>query len=496
MKKIAVIVMTLTLCLACSGALALSVTGLETESVTREWETSSFFTRMQELTGIAVEARAVYEEEDYEKLIASMIKGDIGSDVLFKAALTREEEYALMESGAVIDLAPLIDEYMPNLSALLAAHPEWKEIITLDDGRIASLPLINQAERQVLVWINAAWLDKLGVAMPTTLDELTQALEAIKAGDPNGNYKADEIAADLLGVFEMRWLLPYFGIVADDYNLAHNESGEIVFAPELPAYREFIALLRDWNERGLLGSEAFTGTHTALAYSSAEDDDEEKAVVSGLLVSVTPYTTVSVDATMDYEPVILAAPDGNLYWRDFLGEIWTGCFAVTSACENPGEALAWVDALYSEEGAVLAYAGLEGEDYAYDEQGRWNFITSSMQDITDIRANSLMYTGTTMPGLAPSNFLANVNSDIDVHVLNAGNQVRDFAQQVSPAYALSRENQKKADELAITLGKLVDEGIARFATGEVELTDENYDAWLSEMKAAGSDALVELFQNQ
>ena len=45
------------------------------------------------------------------------------------------------------------------------------------------------------------------------------------------------------------------------------------------------------------------------------------------------------------------------------------------------------------------------------------------------------------------------------------------------------------------MGALVDTGIARFATGEVELTDENYDAWLAELKAAGSDELTALFRN-
>ena len=62
-------------------------------------------------------------------------------------------------------------------------------------------------------------------------------LLAFKASDPNGNFKQDEVAADLIGVYEMRWLLPYFSIVADDSNLARLPDGSLAFAPELPAYR-------------------------------------------------------------------------------------------------------------------------------------------------------------------------------------------------------------------------------------------------------------------
>ena len=39
----------------------------------------------------------------------------------------------------------------------------------------------------------------------------------------------------------------------------------------------------------------------------------------------------------------------------------------------------------------------------------------------------------------------------------------------------------------------MDEGIARFVTGEQDLSDENYDAWLEQLKAAGSDELTSLF---
>ena len=41
---------------------------------------------------------------------------------------------------------------------------------------------------------------------------------------------------------------------------------------------------------------------------------------------------------------------------------------------------------------------------------------------------------------------------------------------------------------------MVDRGIARFATGEVELNDETYVSWLAELKAAGSDELIALYK--
>ena len=160
MKKFAAMMLALCLCVCASGAMAFSLTGLETESVNREWETNLFFQRMTALTGIETSAKAQYTQKDYDKVLDGLLKGEVSTDALFKANLSRAQEIALMDSGALIDLAPYIEECMPNLSALLAEKPEWREVITLEDGRIASLPLINRAERQICVWINQAWLNK------------------------------------------------------------------------------------------------------------------------------------------------------------------------------------------------------------------------------------------------------------------------------------------------------------------------------------------------
>ena len=130
--------LSLALSLLAGAASAATLTGLETETVERSWESSLFFPRMEALTGVSMEAHAVSDETQYAAMLDAMAQGDIPADVLFKANLTRAQEQALLNGGALIDLAPLIEANMPNLSALLAAHPDWKAAICLEDGRIAS----------------------------------------------------------------------------------------------------------------------------------------------------------------------------------------------------------------------------------------------------------------------------------------------------------------------------------------------------------------------
>lgn len=482
----------LSLCAGTAKA-AVTMTGLETETVSRVWEENAFFPRMQALTGVETLPHGVDDEKAYAAMLEGMLAGELPADALFKANLSREQETALLDAGAIIDLAPLIEENMPNLSALLDAHPDWRATITLPDGRIPSLPQVTEQERQVCVWIDRAWLETLGIPMPQTLNELTAALLAMKDRDPNGNGKRDEIAADLIGVYEMRWLLPYFGIVADDYNLARGADGALVFAPEMEGYRAFVELLRDWHAQGILTNDAFTTRHSTREYELSASTSNERDVTGGLIVTVTPYTHVPEDNIMDFEPLLLAGPDGKTRWRDLLGGIWTGCFAVTSACDDPAAALRWADALYGEEGALLCYAGAEGEDYAYGENGYWSFNVDGVYTVENIRAESIMYTGAVAPGIVPNDFLELADSDIDRYVLERNARAQAVAERVTRPYLLDAQAQSRADALAAQLGALVDKGIARFASEETELTDESWAAFLDSLREAGSGEMVALF---
>ena len=105
--------------------------------------------------------------------------------------------------GTFIDLTKyLTDEYMPNLSKILKKHPEIKSAITMSDGKIYGLPSGEQMGTAAIgadvnhsifaipqfSMINKAWLDKLGLDVPQTLDELYVCLKAFKDNDMSHTY--------------------------------------------------------------------------------------------------------------------------------------------------------------------------------------------------------------------------------------------------------------------------------------------------------------------
>lgn len=480
MKRILCLLLMALLLVSTAQAEAMTMMGYD-ETNGRDWSQSKFFSRMAERTGVSFELRQYTEREEYEKALQNL-KADM-PDVLFRATLSPAQERELLDDGTLIDLAPLLEANAPNLSALLEQNPQWRAEITLPDGRIAALPMLTEKERQVGLWINSKWLAKLGMNVPTTPEELKNALIAIRDGDPNGNGKADEVGLDVTGVWAMKWLLPLFGINADDYNLT-TVDGQVVFAPALSAYRDFVEYLHELYTEGLLRKDAFTGLNAvqALEASSSSSQNANTAVTSGCIVTLAPYASVGIDANMDYEVIVPATG----LWRDMIGSVARGAFAVTSACEDPAAALRWVDYLYSEAGGILAAAGVEDEDYVTGEAG-WTWKVDTYTTIDMLNAQSLMATSGAIPtpGLTPYDFLGEVDSDVDRYNRAQSERLQSIAAMPVARSYLTREQAEEVETLQLRLGEAVDLAIGRFATGEVELTDESFDAFVQSVRPDG-----------
>jgi putative aldouronate transport system substrate-binding protein len=99
---------------------------------------------------------------------------------------------AFRDQGGVMDLAPYIDSYLPDLKKLLGSDPAYpgKDFIYRNaqpqTGRIYSIPSYRVAIAQRNIFIRKDWLEKLNMDVPTNLNQFYQALKAFKERDPGG----------------------------------------------------------------------------------------------------------------------------------------------------------------------------------------------------------------------------------------------------------------------------------------------------------------------
>ncbi|MEG0902184.1 MAG: extracellular solute-binding protein, partial [Clostridia bacterium] len=95
-------------------------------------------------------------------------------------------EYAA--EGAFADMTPYMDKY-PDIKTYVNDDDMWN-YMTVND-QVNGVPCMLNVPSSHISWIRQDWLDNLGMAVPTTLDEFTEVMRAFTLKDPDGNGKND-----------------------------------------------------------------------------------------------------------------------------------------------------------------------------------------------------------------------------------------------------------------------------------------------------------------
>lgn len=503
MKALRIGALLLALLMVCPVAVAEStdsfvMMGYDDPDSGRDWANNQFFTRMEDITGVSFTYQQYKDQGAYQAAKeTAFATGDL-PDVLFKALLTPQEEMDLLASGQLVDLAPYLEEHTPALYAILEARPDWRAAITQPDGSITSLPILNGSDRQCAIWINRTWLDTLELQMPTTIDELTEVLRAFRDSDPNRNGRYDEVPMSIVGPWEAKFLLHAWGLAPNDYNLYVDDSGKVQYAPFADEYREFAAWLHMATEESLINDDAFRTTHAArsAATQTTSSEDSASPLIYGTIVTSAPYTMVDMDATTQYNALTPLSYEGKQVYRQLLNGVGRGTFAVTSACDDIPAVLSWVDYLYTEDGGRLAFAGLVGEDYTFNEDGTWAWNSQGDYTwLTQMVSNSIIAGDAITPGLEPVAFMRNTEIIADNHTRRQTDTLRTYLVEAFPVtWPTDSAREAKIAELQEALGTCVDTAIANFAMGKVELNDETWQAFQDELHELGVDEFLSLWQ--
>src|SRR5215831_3059914 len=79
-----------------------------------------------------------------------------------------------IKDNVIIKLNDLVDKNAPNLKKILDANPAWRKEVVTDDGTLYCFPFL-RGDIALKVFqgpiVRKDWLDKLGVSMPSTVDE-------------------------------------------------------------------------------------------------------------------------------------------------------------------------------------------------------------------------------------------------------------------------------------------------------------------------------------
>ena len=465
------------------------------EAQTTTWEGNYQLEYLTELTGIQFDAQGV-SNEAWEQQKGLMFASDDLPDLFVSAYFSNAELQEYGSEGLLIPLNDLIEEYMPNLQAVLEKYPEGKAMITSADGNIYTLPTYNQVVRDIhnRNFLNRVWVENLGMEMPETLDDLYEIFKAFKEQDANGNGDTnDEIP--LSGYNGQNafdgLVLNALGVNAKgaNYQYTADRDGKVYCVNTCDAYKDYLLFMRKLYAEGLLDQEFFTQTQEQYVAKAQQG-------IVGASQTGAMYIDCGTEIGYDYEQI-----DGLLSDRNDTRMVTastgisTGRVAITKANPYPEATARLLDYFFSEEGGINWYVGVEGISWEWidKEAGTWEKIAPEEYETPEVFRATVATICMGWCGYCDPEFNAGQGSANAMYLNEMSMKSFPYFVNEFPALALNDEDNETVQMYATDLTTYVAQSRARFITGEDDI-EAMWDSYVNQCNNMGVTEITEIYQ--
>ena len=498
------------------------VVAIQTNSYVTDYDNNYFTKYLEDKLGIELEFYQLPAATDEVRTKVSLMatSNDNLPDVLIvDNALTPETILEYGSSGVFLPLNEYMEDSskMPNYNAIPEEDKKVMEAAqTMADGNMYSLSKYEPETWNVTpnrMFINKAWIDKLGLSMPTTTDELKAVLKAFHDQDPNGNGVQDEIGVygyqaggygqnittALMNSFE------FWNGGSLNGGLALDKDGKTVIAPfTTEGWKAGLAYMNDLYNEGLLSPAIFTDDDTQFKATLNEDTNVVGLVSFGSLSNYPDAANNSNYLEMEImNPV--KGPDGTNY-TPYTEYSPNQEFFIFNGCKNVDLAVKFADAFYDHETSTVARFGEKGVDYTDDpaqmEKMTNAYVAAGLYDKVTLAYISnywLEPSAQTWHGVSPRyasleemNTVANGMVPYDPEdktQLNAKSYEYYFDKHPEKVLPLLHYTEDEAGQIQEALSNIptyVNQTMAEFITGARDI-ETGWDSYMSELKGMGLD---------
>lgn len=429
---------------------------------------------LEERTGYKVQYDMLPQDNPQEKLnllLASSEPYDAITTPGVSAYKALYSDYA--KRGALVDLGPLIDKYGPNIKA--AISQESLDAVKID-GKIYAIPSKSLSNVASSLMIREDWLDKLGLKMPTTTDELVAVLKAFKEQDPGGNKEKNiPFAIQGTGNVEVN-LAGAFGLT----NTWNDVDGKLVPRAYDPGYKDYIVFMNDLFKQGLLDKEFAVNKDATLSEKFTSGKVGVMPVDWSSVPSLADALAKNVPgAKMAYIPA-LKGPQGKMGLAMPTG--FDRLTFIPKSSKHAEDAIKWINAKLEPDTFRLMTIGEENKHYTFKD-GAYAPI---LPIFNDERNSANNYMSGSDEKNYPLYWQARVRKDarlFDAYAfLNVQQPVNTRIADpigLSPYLAVYAKNNE-------SLNAMLNDQTIKFIAGAEPIT--NLDAFIAKYKAAGGEA--------
>ena len=339
-----------------------------------------------------IEWQEVTREAWAQQKNATLASGDIADVNLNGYGAVEAYQYP----GMFEDLSKDLDK-LPNVKAFFKQKPDAKKMSTDSKGRIYAIAdgrgkAYSGTGQHML--INKAWLDKLGLQVPTTWDELENVLKAFKTQDPNGNGQADEIPMNIkkLEGSYFTWYSPMLllnstGIVTG-FNKGvsptgfYAKNGVVKSFLTSDEYKEVVKYYHKLISEGLIPADWATKTFDACDTDQLSDGKTAKTGVSFGWSQDASFGTLKDQ----YIPIPVPSAPGvspdKTVWDGSSAEFEADRFSLSSHAANKDAALKLANLLYSEKYSVQQFLGSFGQTLTKTGEHKYTVDSAKLDKLT------------------------------------------------------------------------------------------------------------------
>jgi len=455
-----------------------------------DWNTVASWQQYQKQTDVTVNWGPIPVDSIAEKRNLALSSGDYPGAV-YGGRFTALDAGKYGEQGVFVTWNDLIDKYMPNLKALMQKYPQQlAKGMTYPDGSIYGCPNLQDPDFTALkikykLWIRTDWLDKLGLKTPTTVDDLTAYLRAVKAAMPNGKstvpygeiYGGSGIVSSLAGAFG------FGNLGATQTFLDLDPDGKLRFFPICDGYHDLLVYVHQLYAERLIAQDVFSVDTTKFA------SDASKGNYGGL-ITMGPETAYG-EVGKNYQVVpALTGPNGAKSWNYVYARLTNPAnFVLTDHTEHPVVTARWMDYFYSDEGTKLFFMGVEGTSYQETANGVEYLpkIASpgNGQTLNQALKPYVTYMGGGYPGIVKAAYF---HGDENSAQAVAGAKILepDCIDDAMPSLLFTTDEQSKLNDLATDIEKYASESRDRFISGDLKI-DDGWDGYVAQLQKMGLD---------
>lgn len=511
------------------------VIGLQQNSFIESYESDkNWFTKyLEDKLGVKIEFYMMpAETTDFQTKMSLMATGgeDMPDIIMTFGNLT---DVMILDYGSKGIFIPL-EDYLNNeeMSPHWAAIPEedkkvMQTAMTSADGHIYGLAKYEPETWNLTPYryfINEAWLDKLGLEVPKTTDELKEVLTAFVNEDPNGNGQKDEIGA--YGYAEggygqnTVWALMnsftfFEGTGTKNGGLALAEDGKTVIAPWMTdEWRQGLQYMKDLYDNGLLAASIFSDDDTQWKATLNNETNIVGLVTAGSNSQAWPDN----DNNANFQEMQIIPPfegPNGVKYTPYSEYSPTIDFFVTSNCKNPELAYKFGEAFYDYEISMTERFGEKGVDWSDDPEvcadQKNAMVAAGVEDHISItqqlgekkiwaETNSKFWhnVGPRYAPLSIGNTVADGSKEFDETLKSnmVGAYSYEYYYEAHPEKVLPqlKYTAEEADENTSPIMEITDlikTSTAEFVTGQRTLDDTGWENFKTEMENLGLQTWLE-----